>query len=272
MAYSFLLLFLIIQSLLLLTSAKKMDLVDAMDTQVREMSTRQLAIGINNVYLETGSYPASAAALVAVPGFEYLRNTARPYQSVALATNLDDTVFKFNRATVFSQDPYATPLTDVAYLASNSCGTGGFTTAITWCGATTDSSQWWKAESRDAIPANLTRERKRLRRLLDKFTHWYNGDTSISTTNGVWGNNYPNPGVAAAALTALVNGFAQTATTCTGIYTWHGIPIDCTDLYSIWGTPTAYNYISAGHVTLVTKTPYTTSAGTALYVSSEESL
>lgn len=272
MPFFILLLFFILQSLLLLTSARQIDLIDASDVKNREASIRQLAIGINNYYTETASYPASTTTLAAATGYEYLKNTAHAWQSMAIATNLDDTAFKYNRVTVFTQDPYDHPLTDAEYLtaANNTCGAGAFATATDWCGA--KNSQWWKHETREDIQRDLARERKRLRHLLDKFTSWYNGDVTITTINGVWGNNYPNPGSAAAKLTTLVIGYTQTATTCTGIYTYSGIPIDCTDLYSIWGTPTTYNYLSSGHIALLTKTPYTKSDNTPLYVSTEESL
>lgn len=254
--------FFLLQSLLLLTTARQTELIDALDTQIREITTKELASAIDAAYAESGLYPTSLTALASRPGYEYLKNTARPFQSMAVATNITDSDFKFNRATVFSQDPYDHPLTDTNYLAAanNTCGTTDFSTSTTWCGS--KHSLWWKHETREIIPANLARERNRQRRLLNKFTSWYNtGD-----------NTYPNPSAAAATLTALVTGFTQSATTCTGIYTWHGIPIDCTDLYSIWGTPTVYNYLSATHIVLLTKTPYTKADGTTLYISTEIAL
>jgi len=264
MPYFILYLFFLLQSLLLLTAARQTELIDALNIQTREMTTKQLATAIDSVYVESGYYPTSFAALAALPGYEYLKNTSRPFQSMAVATNILDPDFKFSRVAVFSQDPYDYPLPDAIYLAAtnNACGAGDFATSTTWCGS--QRSNWWKHETREIISANIARERNRQRRLLDKFTSWY----STSTGNNI----YPDPGAAAAALSALVAGFAQTATTCTGIYTWQGIPIDCTDLYSIWGTPTVYNYLSRTHVALLTKTPYIKADGTPLYISTEISL
>jgi hypothetical protein len=272
MPYIVLMIFFILQSLLLITAARTNDLVDSLDMQNRDASIKIFATAIQNYYNETGNYPASTSALAASSGYEYLKNIARPFQSLTTTNGLNDTVFQYKRAAIFIQDPYDHPLDDATYLsaANNTCGTGSFATAIDWCG--TKTSRWWKHETRTDIQKNIARERKRLRRLLDKFNAWYNFDISTSTTNGVWGNNYPNPGVAAAQLNALVTGFAQTATTCTGIYTWHGIPFDCSDLYSVWGTPTVYNFVSNTHITLLTRTPYTKTDGTTLFVSTEESL
>lgn len=272
MPYSVLILFLILQTTLLLVSARQTDLVVAFDKENREISVKQLTAAINNYYVESGTYPATTTALAAMPGYEYLKNIDRSFQSLATTTNLDDSVFKYKRVTVFSQDPYDHPLTDTEYLDAtrNTCGTGDFATSTDWCGST--NTKWWKHETRESIQDDLARERKRLHRLLDKFAAWYNGDVTVSTINGVWGNNFPSPGSSAAKLTTLVTGFSQTATTCSGVYTWNGIPFDCTDLYSVWGTPTVYNYVSSSHITLMTKTPYTRSDGTALYVSTEESL
>lgn len=273
MRYAILLIFFILQALLLLTAARKTELITALDIEARDNSVRHLAAAVDSYYAETNAYPASIAALAATTGYEYLRTTARPFQSLATASNLDDTVFKFNRVVVYTQDPYATPLTDAEYLdaSNNACGSGAFATGTDWCGS--NNSQWWKHESRDNISLLIGNERQRLFRVLHKFNAWYNDDITVSTVNGVFGNNYPNPTPATAApLTLLVAGFAQTATTCAGIYVWKGIPLDCSDLYSIWGTPTVYNFISSSHIVLITKTPYKNSDGTALYVSTEESL
>ncbi|CAG0985833.1 hypothetical protein RHDC4_02179 [Rhodocyclaceae bacterium] len=266
--------FFALQALILLTTARESELMVANDAENRDAAVRLLAAGINNYYIETNTFPASFAALGAATGYEYLRNTARPFQSLAIASNLNDGTFTFKRIVVYTQDPYRPPYTDTTYLgaANNTCGTGDFATATEWCGPNNANAQWWKQDERDAIAAAVAREKHRLTRLLQKFNAWYNDDISVSTTPGVLGNNYPDPGATSATLITLVTGFAQTATTCTGIYTWRGIPIDCTDLYSVWGTPTVYNYVSPTHIVLLTKTPYTKADGTALYVSTEESL
>lgn len=272
MPYAILFIFFFLQTTLLFIAGKQEELNTAYDIQAREDSIYQLASATNSYYLEIGTYPASFTALAATSGYEHLRNTSRPHQYLATATNIDDGVFKFNRISVFTQDPYGRPLTSANYLlaANNTCGTGTFAAGADWCGSET--TQWWKHETRDNIQSELALERKRLRRVLEKFNAWYNGDASVSTISGIWGNNYPDPGAASAKLSTLVSGFTQTATTCTGIYTYSGIPIDCTDLYSIWGTPTVYNYLSSSRVALLTKSPYTKSDGTPLYVSTEVSL
>lgn len=264
-------LFFAIQALLLLTSARQMDLIDADIAQTRNAAVKQVAAAVSNYYIETGAYPASVTALAATPGYEYLQSANLFFQNIATTTGLNDGVWIYNRVAVYTQDAYS-PLTDATYLsaAQNTCGSGDFATGSDWCG--NKNSLWWKHETRETITADITRERNRQRRLLNKFNAWYNGDTSVSTVNGIWGNNYPNPGAAAASLTTLVAGFSQTAATCTGIYTWHGIPLDCTDFYSVWGTPTVYNYLSSSHIVLLTQTPYTKADGTVLYVSTEESL
>ena len=242
--------------------------------EARDAAMLQVAAAVSNYYSETNTYPASLSALYAAPGYEYLQSVTIPFQSYALTTGLTDGNFQFNRAVVYSQDGYSPAFTDTDLLSSanNTCGTGAFATATEWCGPNDSTVQWYKHESREQIASDLARERRRLFRLLQKFNAWYNDDVSVSTTPGVMGNNYPNPGSPAATLTSLVTGFSQTAKTCSGIYSWKNIPIDCTDLYSVWGSPTVYNYLSATHIVLITQTPYTKADGTPLYVSTEESL
>lgn len=270
----FILLFFLLQALVLLTGGRQRELATALDAETRDYTVYQLAAGINNYFIENNAYPASLAALTAAAGYEHLRGTARPFQDFSVASNLTDGAFRYSRAVLYTQDPYNPQMSDTAYLsaANNTCGTGDFATAAEWCGPNSATTRWWKHESREEIAPGLARERARLLRLLQKFNGWYNDDITVSTTPGIWGNNYPDPGTTAAPLTSLVAGFTQTATTCTGMYTWSRIPIDCADLYSIWGTPTVYNYVSPTHIVLMTQTPYTKADGTPLYVSTEESL
>lgn len=270
----FVLLFFLLQALVLLTGGRQRELATALDTETRDYTLYQLAAAVNNYFVEKNTYPASIAALVASPGYEYLRESVRPFQTFAVASNLSDGSFQYKRAVIYSQDPYNPQMTDNTYLsaANNTCGTGDFASATDWCGPNNATTRWWKHESREEIATALANERRRLFRLLQKFNGWYNDDITVSTQPNVLGNNYPNPGAPAATLITLVSGFTQTAVTCTGMYSWSRIPIGCSDLFSIWGTPTVYNYISPTHIVLMTQTPYTKADGTTLYVSTEESL
>lgn len=263
--------FMLIHALVILTAAKRTALHDALNAQIRDNTVRQLATAVNNYRTENGTYPADLATLFGATGYEHLRSVQRPFQGLAIANNISDGSFFFNRVVVFSQEDFNPTQTVSDFLTTNACGAAPFATAPEWCAPANSETRWWKQESREVIADEIEVERHRLLRLLHKFNAWYNGDVTVSTTNGVWGNNYPNPGSPYANLVALT-GFAQTAKTCSGILTWSRIPIDCTDLYSIWGTPTVYNYVSPTHIVLLTKTPFTKADGTPLYVSTEESL
>jgi len=265
--------FFLINALLVLATGKRVELSDALQAETRDETLHQLAAAVNNFRHETGTYPANLDALATASGYEFIQGVKLPFQSMAVADNIADENFRFSRVTVFVHDSYNPAMSDVDFLAAsnNACGTGAFATAGEWCAPADGATRWWKQESREVIASEVQRERRRLVRLLQKFNAWYNDDITVSTKSGVWGNNYPNPGAPSATLVALA-GFTQNAKNCSGMWTWSRIPIDCSDLYSIWGTPTVYNYVSPTHIVLMSQSPFIKADGSPLYISTEESL
>lgn len=227
--------------------------------QGRDIAVRQASAEVDRYYAETGSIPASLAALSISPGFEHIKGVLRPWQEMAVSSTLNDGVWQFKRVSVYTQDP--TKGQQAAnYLASsnNGCGAGDFASGADWCGS--KSSIWWRLETREIIPMQITAQRIRQNRLLQKFGNFYSKNSA-----------FPNPGAASATLAATV-GYAGTATNCTGTFQWQGVPLDCSDLYSVWGTPVTYNLLSTKHIGLISATPIVNAAGTPLYVSSDFSL
>jgi hypothetical protein len=251
-------LFLMFNATLLLQGAKFAELTVANETFNREAAVRNIAAATSNYRLETGSYPASLTALTTAAGHEYLKSDDKPFQAYALSNVIDDGMWRYRRATVYTQDPWAP---DPNYLLSsnNTCGTGDFTSSVDWCGS--KNSLWWKGETRENAQQESARERDRQRRLMNKIVLVYN-------KNGV----FPNPGSAAVSLTSLIASPPASAAACNGVWNWNGIPLDCLDLYSIWGTPTVYNYLTTTHIALLVASPYQMTGGATFYVNTDMSL
>jgi hypothetical protein len=69
-----------------------------------------------------------------------------------------------------------------------------------------------------------------------------------------------------------LSGYTGTATSCTGIYRWGDIPLDCNDLFSIFGTPVTVNRHTNESITLISRTPIVNAAGDPVAVASDISL
>lgn len=241
--------------------ALQTGLLQSTDGQARAMATRAVAGAVLNQIMDTGTPPASLATAAAQPGYQDLRlEAARPWQSYALSPVLNDGTWEFQRAVVFSQRPNAA-VDNARYLAAsaNACGTGGFASTGPWCG--NKNSYWWLYDSRTDYPNQIALEKAAQRRIMQKFAHVY---TLVSNNRQA----FPNPGVASRPLAALA-GFGGTAANCTGIYTWASVPLDCSDLFSVWGTPRVYNYLTEDYIAIVSTSTIKNAAGTFVPVASQ---
>lgn len=245
----------------MLHAAQMQQVTDAYTNRVRGEAVVTVSSAVSRFFRDTGTYPVSLNALSQTAGHEQVRSSILPWQSYATTSALNDGVWQFSRAVVFTQDT-GSMVTAANYLAAsnNACGSAAFATAPDWCGPNAKGTYFWRHESREIATIEMARERQRLRRVLDKFARYFNETAS-----------FPNPGSAASTLPAIVS-YAGVATNCTGMTVWTGIPIDCSDLYSNWGTPTTYNYISDSHIVLLTKTPFLDNTGNYIYISLEFAL
>jgi len=220
----------------------------------RKQSLQALALEIERFRRNTGQYPISLEVLAATAGFEQDRDLiTTPGISYALTT-VSDSVWNFNRAMVAGVD--LTHTTSTAYLATNSCGTGNFSSASDWCGSK-QLSDWYKTESRRYFMSETTAARSRLNQTLLKFAASWNANGSFPAGSlSAGGAKKLNE-----LVTAVGTSTSVTASTCTGVFTLANIPLDCGDLFTSWGSPIMYNYISSSYIALVAETPFTFSSG-----------
>ena len=214
------------------------------DDQQRTMNVRAVAGAVLQSTMETGVFPASVSTLATTPGYEYLRlSTNLTWQGYSFTAALNDGTWQYERVVVYSQRPQVAT-TPAQYLSAsnNACGTGAFNATGPWCGSV--NSFWWTWDMRSDYSNEISAERAAQRRLLQKFARIYE---LVKQNQQV----FPNPGASGVPLIKLIPGYTQTATTCTGSYLWQDVPLDCADLYSVWGTPRVYNYVSEDYIAIL---------------------
>lgn len=248
-----------IASALALQSGANLDLMRLYRFNAHRSQLVMVAENLEQYYNERGTFPASLAALAQTPGYSHVRSLLNNWQGYAVSGALTDSVWTFQRMVAFSNDP-KTGITPATYLQHNACGSGAFSSAASWCGSR--NSVWFLKDTRHGVNDAITTQRARLRRSLQKFGDFFsaNGGFPSRDSSGaalVTGNTYS---------VASLAGFAGTASTCTGIYVWQGLPIGCDDMFDSWGKPVGFAYTSNNEFSLVSETPLTNAAGEPLLV------
>lgn len=222
---------------------------------------KALGDGLQKHYFE---YPAQgflSPDLVAMrPGFEHLRLHLNDVTQFAMTIGVNDSQWKFNRLALWFESPRLY-LGNADYLSAtyNTCGTGDFYTAESWCGNT--NSLWLKFENRENKAELIVSEKQRMQRTLQKFLRRYSDDRKFTTlANGTLVN-----------LATLV-GYSGTAANCQGNFTYQGIPFACDDFFNYWGNSIAFNQVSEDHIALVNRTGVEQSSGQFIRLAEEARL
>ena len=128
-----------------------------------------------------------------------------------------------------------------------------------WCGG--KDSHWWLYDSRHDYSNEISLEKSAQRRILQKFAHAY----ALVVDNR---QAFPKPAGPSSTLAALV-GYGGAAGTCVGSFVWNAVPLDCTDLFSVWGTPRVYNYLTEDYIALFTSSTIKDASGNRVPVASQ---
>lgn len=218
-----------------------------------------LSEGIEQYYRENNSFPADLSTLISTPGYEYIAGSLGLNQGYAVSGSIVDSIWTFQRMVTFRFDS-SNGLNETAYLTTNACGSGAFGVAQSWCGA--KQSLWFKRENRESFNGLIVTQRARLIRLSQKFANYFNKN-----------QKYPNTDKNSVALVANTNtslvtltGYAGTAKNCSTQLQYSGIPIDCGDLYDLWGGQVGYQFIDNNHFILTSEPPILNAAGNRVVI------
>lgn len=230
---------------------------------VKENQVQEMASAVGEFHRETGAYPADLNALVTTAGKEHLRSSMDAWQGYARSGTLNDGVWRYTRTALFMRNP-TDGLSSTDYLAINTCGTGAATTASSWCGQM--SSKWYREESRQDFNRQISQQRARMSMLLQKLASHYNAVQALPD------RNFSGGALGASSITrvsALVN-YLGAANNCTGTFVYmNSVPIECQDMFDIWGGPIGYQFVSNKRVILVSESPLVNAGGQAVRVAAE---
>ena len=228
----------------------------------KHMRTVAMAESIEQYHAEHGAFPVSIAAFGAASGYEQTRALGDPWHGYAVSPTLTDGVWQYRRAVFFLNDP-ARGVDANAFLAANACGTGGYDTAASWCGAAT--GLWYRREEKDRFNEQILTQRARMSRMLQKLSDHYSANSAFPDKDA-GGNPLAPESVTALATLA---GFAGAAASCTGSFAYQGVPVDCGDMFDLWGNGVGYQFLSSKHILLVSETPIYNGSGNRVVVGAD---
>ncbi|WP_323011471.1 hypothetical protein [Castellaniella sp.] len=225
----------------------------------RAIQTRLIAEALDQYVNERGEFPLSLTALATTPGFEYVRGLYGPWQGYDVTTGLTDSVWRYSRMTFFTTNP-KDGISRETYLGQNSCGTGPFSSATSWCGS--PGSSWYRRESKDSVHNELANQRIRLHRTLQKLAQHYNSHGAFPAAKSD-GSVMSDGSI---QTLADIVGFSSALNDCIGAYAFESVPLDCVDLYDQWGGKIEYQLESDQTIVLLSRAPVFNAAGTQITV------
>jgi len=232
---------------------------DVYELKVKEFDMRRVAEAVEMYWHETGSFPVSLQALVTAPGYQHVATNLNAWQTLVSVGSLTDGSWTFSRLAVFTRSPQSGAV--ASYLAKNACGTASFyADTVTWCGST--DSRWYVADTRKYFAVDMTTQQVRMGRLNQKFADYFNKNGFYPKVDAA--NNPLGP--SSISSLASLAGYGGNAKSCSGQYQYLGIPIDCGDMFDIWGGPVGYQFESGAHVIFVSEPPIFDNAGNRVVV------
>lgn len=229
-------------------SVQYRDLTQMYLSRTRQMQVIALAESIEQYYQEARSLPTNLSTLAATNGFQQTRSSMNNWQSYGVSQIIDDGVWRFSRAVIFSNDPTG-GITPIDYLSKNACGVGSFSTAISWCGL--KDSRWFRRETKESYPEEIANQRIRMGRMMQKFSDHYNSKKSFPNKDGVGSDLAIN---SINKLSTLV-GYAGNAQECSGTFSYMNVPVDCGDIFDMWGGHIGYQFVGNKRIILTAETP-----------------
>ena len=182
---------------------------------------------------EMASYSAQTGLTEAVSGGELGWTYDRAMLAVQRASNVRDSPTFLNQNNCVSSD-----------------GGTAFSSAKSWCPTDVVTSRMW--ETRADMATRTARIRSNMQRSLQKFADFYSAHPSPK--------KFPQMPVGAMELRALVGQSALASASCTGVFTnqfvtgigdnYTYLVWDCADLFTPYGQPVTYSWVSNTEIRL----------------------
>lgn len=243
-------------------SSQNHDLATLYQSRTKYMQVVAMAENVEQYFLENATFPGSIPVLTAATGFEHSRALIDNWQGYAVSPTITDSVWQFNRVVLFANDP-SKGVNAASYLSSNACGSGGYDTATSWCGSAT--GRWFRRETRERYNEQITTQRARMNRLSQKLADYYNTNQQFPDKDSAGTSLAANSITTVAALAA----FGGSAGSCSGTYTYMGVPVDCGDMHDLWGQAIGYQFVSSKHIILVSESPIYNNSGNRVVVAAD---
>lgn len=250
-----------LNSSLITVADLSMDKADFYAHQNRLDDQARLVQAVKEAYQNNIVYP-DLATLQAAAGNEHLASNFSPHVKYAVSSTLTDANCQFLRILVYSQNP-KTGLSESDYLSgeNNKFSSDDFVTALDWT-VKDSKSVWFSFDTRQNHLKRIAGTHKHLRAILKKFATYYN-------TNG----HFPNEDQTGSPLAtdSFVNladlaNFPGSATTCTGIFSYDGIPMSCYDLFGPVGDNIVYHYKNDNYILVEARTGIQDENGTEIII------
>ena len=202
-------------------------------TRLRHNAVLALGLELDRYRRQTGHYPEKLSEMTETVGFEQDRSyssiSGLDYKFATSATlETRSNYYKYDRALIASIDFTQSTLEDFA--ASNTCGSGDFSSAAEWC-ADAKLGNGYKTESRHFYMMEIAQASRRLKNTVEKFVAYKNAH------KGQLPDFLSNTPLTSSIVPPIP---AQLDSTCSGSFDILGIPLGCEDLFGFWGKPVMY--------------------------------
>jgi hypothetical protein len=228
-----------------------MDMFKEYRELTRDNDLVTLRDGFNQYYLEKHAVPTSLTTITATSGFEFLKTATNTSVGFDRSIDITDTKWTFHRALLYSHNA-AGNTTIGTRMMQNGCGSSGYSRFEdkAWCGK--GDWNWYVFENRSVFNAEMAAQRARQQRTMQKFASYYTANQFFPNQDRFGNALTAGTGY---ALTALAGG-SSTSLNCNSTYTWRAIPINCEDMYDLWGNRLTYVYHSDHRISIFSSTPF----------------
>jgi hypothetical protein len=230
-----------------------MDMFKEYRELTRDNDLVTLRDGFNQYYLEKHTIPYALSDITGATGYEHLASATNTSVGYARSFEIADAKWRFQRAILYSHNSAgATTLT--TRLSQNGCSSSPSSAFHNedraWCGKS--DWNWFVFENRSVFNAEMATQRARQQRTLQKFASYYTAYQAFPNKDRF---NAPMTAGTGYAIATLAGANAL-ALNCISTYRYMAIPIDCEDMFDVWGNRLTYVYHSDHRISIVSSTPF----------------